>query len=159
MHPHSATMVAGGCAGLIVNGISDLWNFRYWKVNGPRVRLLIYSQATAYWGLQFGLYDTLQPRFIGDGYNFPGNFMLGIATTAISSYTIAPISETRRILSQKYYNQPRDSKKQITIRTTIHSIYKKSGIRGFFRIPNYSSIAVGAGYLAFFELVKEFVDC
>ena len=54
------------------------------------VRIFIYR------GLNFGIYDTVKPIFIGEGGSFMASFLLGWAVTAVSGLASYPIDTIRR---------------------------------------------------------------
>ena len=49
-----------------------------------------------YRGLNFGIYDTVKPIFIGEGGSFMASFLLGWAVTVVSGLASYPIDTIRR---------------------------------------------------------------
>lgn len=153
MHPHAGNILACGTAGIIAAGIMDLTHFSYLRSEGLVTILLAYPQAALFWGITVGFYDTLQPSLIGSGYNFPANFVLGTLTAGIASFVSAPLLHTRNIVARTYFTQEHTS--QIG---AIQNVYKKFGIRAFFKTPHFYTYCFGGSYLAIFGVLKEIFD-
>ena len=94
-----------------------------------------------------------QPSLIGSGYNFPANFVLGTLTAGIASFVSAPLLHTRNIVARTYFTQEHTSQ----IRA-IQNVYKKFGIRAFFKTPHFYTYCFGGSYLAIFGVLKEIFD-